>query len=376
MYLIRRDGRKQNMPCLSYIWSVRNFFARYQVSRMAEPVTASLLVFDKAISIGFRDEAGQPHTVHLPMQELTAAYEISSGESVIRHSITGHELRVQGKEATTIILDMQEELNKPWYKKKNAGFRGRVALFMTGFLLVLVVLYFLFVPYLSAKIAESIAPETEQQLGDAVYEAMNLKSAEDTSSSRLLNEFFAAMEIETPYRIRIAVINSTTANAFAVPGGQLVVYSALLDKIRSYPELAALLSHEYTHVVKQHATKAIFRKLGSKIFLGLLFGRMGNVTSVLIDHADDVKSLTYSRTLEKEADTEGLALLMERRIDPEGFTALFRHLKESAPESALPEFLLSHPDIENRIAYIKELSKQAAVEEQPRLSAIFNQLKR
>lgn len=355
---------------------MRNFFAHYTISRTEDPIPASLLIFDKTISVGYRDEADQPRTLQLPIGELTASFEVSSGDSVVRHGSSGQEIRVQGKEAAALVQEMQAELSKPWHRKKNAGFRGRVLLFMTGFLLLLVLLYFMFVPYLSEKIAESVAPETERQLGDAVYDAMQLKSSEDTASSRLLNEFFAAMEIETPYRIRISVINDKTVNAFAVPGGQLVVYSALLDKIRTYPELAALLSHEYTHVARQHATKSIFRKLGSKVFLGLLFGRMGSVTSVLIDHADDVKSLTYSRSLEKEADTEGLNLLMERRIDPEGFPALFRHLKESSPESALPEFLLSHPDIDNRIAYIKELSIQAAVEEQPRLSAIFDQLKR
>jgi predicted Zn-dependent protease len=92
--------------------------------------------------------------------------------------------------------------------------------------------------------------------------------------------------------------------------------------------------------------------LGSQVFLALLFGKFGSVTSVLVDQADRFKSLRYSRSLEKEADLQGLAILQDRRIDPDGFIRLFRHLASSA-SSGRPEFLASHPDIENRIRYIR-----------------------
>ena len=154
-----------------------------------------------------------------------------------------------------------------------------------------------------------------------------------------------------------------------------MVYRALLEKMKSYPELAALLAHEFTHVNNRHTTKSIFRQLGSRIFLGLLFGKIGSVTSVLVDHADNLKSLKYSRKLEKEADMDGLSLLQERHIDPNGFVTLFQHLKESGPGSSMPEFLGSHPDIEKRIAYIQEASKGATFEENEQLKSIFEKLK-
>ena len=102
------------------------------------------------------------------------------------------------------------------------------------------------------------------------------------------------MDVPTAYRIRITVVNDNVVNAFALPGGRIVVYTALLKQIKSYPELAALLSHEFTHINNKHSTKSIFRRLGSKVFIGLLFGRFGTVTSVLVNHADNLKSLTYS----------------------------------------------------------------------------------
>ncbi|MBK8952216.1 MAG: M48 family metallopeptidase [Chitinophagaceae bacterium] len=191
----------------------------------------------------------------------------------------------------------------------------------------------------------------------------------------MLNEFFKQMNVPSAYNIRITVVNDNVVNAFALPGGRIVVYSALLKQIQTCPELAALLSHEFTHINNKHSTKSIFRRLGSKVFIGLLFGRFGSVSSVLISHADDLKSLTYSRKLEKEADTEGLAIITQRKIDPAGFISLFTHLKESAPADMLPEFLASHPDIDKRIAYIKEASKEAQVAEDVQLKAIFEKLK-
>ncbi len=224
--------------------------------------------------------------------------------------------------------------------------------------------------------AGKISTTTEKQLGDAAYDAMGLSGNEDTTASYIVNEFFGAMDVSTAYSIRITVVNDNVVNAFALPGGRIVIYSALLKQINSYPEPAALLSHEFTHVNNEHSTNCIFRRLGSKVFIGLLFGRFGTVTSVLVDHADNLKSLKYSRRLEKEADMDGLNILSQRNIDPQGFVDLFENLKQASPGSALPEFLGSHPDIDNRIGYIKEASKNITVKENEQLKAIFEKLKK
>ena len=183
------------------------------------------------------------------------------------------------------------------------------------------------------------------------------------------------MDISTPYQIRITVVKDEVVNAFALPGGRIVVYDALLKQLNTYPELAALLSHEFIHVNNKHATRSIFRRLGSKVFLGLLFGRFGSVTAVLVDHADNIKSLSYSRKLEKEADMEGLDILVQRKIDPAGFVDLFNRLEKAVPSGKQPEILASHPNISRRIEYIRETSTQAVIEEDQRLKAIFEKIK-
>lgn len=354
---------------------MKSYFGSYFISPGAEPVESSVLVFDKKMSIGFRNPDGSNGIVHWPLTEVVVSYELSTQRTQVRHTGLGAELYMEGKEAAAFIKEMQDDLQRPWHKKNNSKDWGRNLLLLSGFLGGLVLLYFLIVPWLAEKMASTVSVKTERQLGDAVYDAMGLSAAEDTAASFLLNEFFATMEVPSAYSVRITVVNDNVVNAFAVPGGRIVVYSALLKQIQSYPELAALLSHEFTHVNSKHSTKSIFRRLGSKVFIGLLFGSFGSVTSVLIDHADDLKSLTYSRKLEKEADIKGLEILLQRKIDPKGFEDLFHHLKEASPASALPEFLASHPDVEKRISYIKESSKNATTVVDQRLQSIFEKIK-
>lgn len=354
---------------------MKSYFASYHPPQGAAPVESTVLVFDKNLSVGFRRADGSNAMENWPLKEVEVSFDFGRQTSRIKNTKLGGELLIEGNDAANFIKEMQAEQKKAWHKKGSGKEWIRNSLLFLGIIGLLVLLYLLIVPWLSEKLASKVSANTEQQLGDAVYDAMGFTSMEDKEASLVLNDFFSAMNVPTAYNIRITVVNDNVVNAFALPGGRIVVYSALLKQISSYPELAALLSHEFTHVNNKHSTKSIFRRLGSKVFLGLLFGRFGTVTSVLVNHADDLKSLTYSRRLEKEADTEGLAILIQRKIDPAGFTSLFEHLKASAPANTLPEFLGSHPDVDKRINYIKESSKGAVVVENEQLKAIFDKLK-
>ncbi len=355
---------------------MKSYFASYIYSPGSEPVESTVLVFDKNLNIGYKTAGGGNTTISWMIKDVDASFDFATQQSRLRNTtISGAELYIKGNDAAAFIKQIQEEQQKPWHKKSKGKEWIRNGLLLLGIFGLLFLLYLLIVPWLSEKLAGKISVKTEQQLGDAVYDAMGLADLEDQEAGLVINTFFDEMKVTTPYNIRISVVKGNTVNAFALPGGRIVVYDALLKQMENYPELAALLSHEFTHVNNKHSTKSIFRRLGSKVFLGLLFGRIGAVTSVLINHADDLKSLKYSRRLEKEADIDGLKLLMQRKIDPEGFVSLFTHLKMSAPSSSLPEFLGSHPDIDKRIAYIKDAAKTAVVAQDSTLKAIFEKLK-
>lgn len=355
---------------------MKSYFASYLASPGAASVDATVLVFDKNLNIGFRSPDGSNAMVNWLLKDVEASFNFSTQQTKLRHTNSpGGELLIDGNDATAFVKEMQAEQQKAWYKKSSGREWIRNSVLFLAILGLLFLLYLLIVPWLSSKLASKVSIKTEKQIGDAVYDALGLPAQEDSAKSYILNIFFNVMEVPTAYNIRITVVNSSTVNAFALPGGRIVVYSALLDEINSYPELAALLSHEFTHINNKHSTKSIFRRLGSKVFLGLLFGRFGTVTNVVVNHADNLKSLKYSRSLEKQADLEGLALLRKRNIDPQGFVDLFNHLKEAAPANVLPEFLGSHPDVDKRIQYIREASQGVEIKEDTTLRVIFEKLK-
>jgi Zn-dependent protease with chaperone function len=353
---------------------MKSYFGTYTTSGLMG-VDCTVLVFDRNLSIGYKTAEGSNTQVPWKLSDIIADFDIARQSTRLRHTRLPGELLIEGRAAADYIHSLQAEREKPWYKKSTGKEWIRNSLLLAGIAGLLVLLYLLLVPWLSQKLASRVSVKTEQQLGDAVYGALSLSGQEDAKASAVLTEFFRAMDVPTAYDIKITVVNDNVVNAFALPGGRIVVYKALLKQVRSYPELAALLSHEFIHINNKHSTKSIFRNLGSKVFLGLLFGRFGTVTNIVVNHADNLKNLKYSRSLEKEADKEGLKILTQRNISPKGFEDLFLNLKGSAPASSLPEFLDSHPDIDKRIRYIREAAQNAPVAEDETLKAIFEQLK-
>jgi len=99
----------------------------------------------------------------------------------------------------------------------------------------------------------------------------------------------------------------------------------------------------------------------------------------MIRNADNLKGLSYSRNLEKEADMNGLRILSERKIDCNGFVRLFELLKnESQTMGVQPaEWISSHPDLEKRIDYIKknELFNKNGSELNETLKTLFLKIK-
>ena len=355
---------------------MKSWFGSWFSSSHDEALEVTVLATGKVMTIGYRLDDGSVHTIKWKMQDVQASFDMASQSSkLVNRGQPGAKLLVSGKEAIAFIEQVHAENNKPWYKQEKAKDRLRAFSIFFGIAAVLVATYFLIVPWLSEKLATMISEDKEAQFGNTVYDALAMSSQQQDEATLLLNGFFDAMNVSSSYSIRIKVVKSEIVNAFALPGGIIVVYTGLLKQLETYPELAALLSHEFTHVNNKHSTSSIFRKLGSRVFLGLLFGNFESVTAVLIDQADKFKSLNYSRTLEKEADMEGLAILKGRKIDPAGFASLFRKLKNASRGRTIPEFLASHPDIDKRIEYIHAAATDASIAANTSLQIIFEKIK-
>ncbi len=260
---------------------------------------------------------------------------------------------------------------------ENTGTKAILLLIVAviGFLLLA---YFFIIPAGAEKAAEYLPRQYEIDLGDQLFEQMSQSMQVDSVQSDLANQFFKSLNYPATYPVKITVVNSPISNAFALPGGHIVVYDEMFKIMKSKSEFAALLSHEYAHVTERHTTRSLFRGLATYLVISLVMSDVNGLMAVVLQNADNLKSLSYSRSLEQEADDVGFDYLQSAQQDPQGMIDLFKHLgKANKVSQEIPEFLSSHPMLESRMDAIKKKvasNKQIQVEH-PQQQDIWNKIK-
>lgn len=165
----------------------------------------------------------------------------------------------------------------------------------------------------------------------------------------------------TDRRLELVVLDNPTLNAFAVPGGIVGIHTGLLQAAQSEAELASVIAHELAHLSQRHYAARIDENRRNQPFmlaalLGSLLvaaadaeGGAAALTSTVA--ASQQASLTFSRQNEREADYIGMQTLAESGYDPSAMPRMFSRLQANARYGRKPpEFLLTHPVTESRIA--------------------------
>ena len=170
----------------------------------------------------------------------------------------------------------------------------------------------------------------------------------------------------TPFEFKFFVMNVPDANAFAIPGGYIFVTTGLLVLAESEQEIAAVLSHEISHVTQRHIAQMIERSKRLNIatlaamVAAMLAGRGGTGSQAGVAMATATAGalqLKYTREMETDADQNGLHLLIKAGYDPNGMINFFNRLQKVSLAMApnIPQYLLTHPVIENRISLLENL---------------------
>jgi len=246
------------------------------------------------------------------------------------------------------------------------GLVRALALGVAG-LAILVAVVWVALPRLAGWIAAQIPVTWEEALGDRAFEELSEvfgavqgdapkfcetaagRAALDRLTARLAGSFSgsAAAQVAAPYRFRVHVLDIEMANAFALPGGQVVLFRGLIDDAGGPGEVAGVLAHEIGHVTHRHGTQAILRSLGLEVLFGLMLGELGE--GLFGGIGTSLLSLSYSREAEAEADQVALALLDETGIGTRGLAEFFKRLAEGGTElPAALQLLSTHPSHEAR----------------------------
>lgn len=158
------------------------------------------------------------------------------------------------------------------------------------------------------------------------------------------------------WKWEINTLQTDDMNAYAMPGGKIMVYSGLVDKLDlSDAELAAVLGHEISHALREHTRERVSRAYAQQLALAGLAVVTGAGAGAL-DLANQVASVTFqlphSREQESEADVMGLELMARAGYDPHSAVSVWRKML-AAQQGSPPQFLSTHPSAGNRIAELQ-----------------------
>ncbi|MBW1980556.1 MAG: M48 family metallopeptidase [Deltaproteobacteria bacterium] len=163
------------------------------------------------------------------------------------------------------------------------------------------------------------------------------------------------------------LVESDEVNAWAMPGGKVVVYTGILPITKDETGLAVVMGHEIGHAIAKHGNERMSQ--------GLLYQMGGIALAVALDtHPSQTNQLfmaayglgaqvgillPYSRLQEEEADHLGLILMAMAGYDPREAVPFWRRMAAEKKGKAPPEFLSTHPSDETRIRKIEELIPEA-----------------
>jgi Zn-dependent protease with chaperone function len=239
-------------------------------------------------------------------------------------------------------------------------------------------LWFYSLPVLTERMAQKVPATWERTLGDAVFFSLNKKIMNDPANplrnaiDRITRRLLAAAP-DSPYEFRVYIESSEIFNAYALPGGIILITERLLAETASPEELAGVMAHEFQHVLQRHPTRGIIRTLASSMILALLVGDANSIMDKTLNLVGSLERLRFSREMEAEADRLGMEMILAAKIDPKGTISMFEKLEaeenkmlgfsgnsaRKETETAVSEwleYLSSHPSGKNRVA---EMIRQA-----------------
>lgn len=210
----------------------------------------------------------------------------------------------------------------------------------------------------------SMTPEEEVQMGLAsrgdlaqqfggLYPDQAVQEQITGIGNKLVNNSDAQ---RAPYVFEFHVLNDPqTVNAFALPGGQIFITTALLSQLQTEDQVAGVLGHEIGHVIERHSAE--------RIADSQFYGALGNAAVIatggsgaqgLISQVVNSSLMANGRSDELESDDLGVKYMIQSGYEPSEMIVVMDVLKKASGGSSRPEFLSTHPDPENRKEKILE----------------------
>lgn len=153
------------------------------------------------------------------------------------------------------------------------------------------------------------------------------------------------------WKWEVNLLGSQELNAFCMPGGKIAFYYGILSKLQlDDDEVAAVMGHEISHALLEHARERMGKTTATRlgIELGAALLGLGNTGRMVGDLGGQLLTLQFSRSDESEADALGMILAAKAGYDPRAGITLWKKML-AANKGAPPQWLSTHPSGETRI---------------------------
>jgi predicted Zn-dependent protease len=196
-------------------------------------------------------------------------------------------------------------------------------------------------------LGKKYAPEIEKQMGGCVANEA-LQNYVNTVGQKV-----AKVSHRRSWDYHFVVLDDNIVNAFALPGGYVFITKGMLKELTTESQLASVLAHETAHIVARDTAVLMSREIGIDILMATAVSdRTSSTVRTAADLARQIIGLKFSRTDEKDADLAGMDYMVRAGYDPNGMVETMQMLQNQQKTRTI-EFFSTHPNPENRVAYLK-----------------------
>ncbi|MES2822857.1 MAG: M48 family metalloprotease [Pseudomonadota bacterium] len=222
-------------------------------------------------------------------------------------------------------------------------------------------------PVLGDTSSAMVSPVQEKILGQRYLKLY--RSQVPTSSDplvinyieQLINQLLPYSQLDDKH-IDLVTVKNDTLNAFAIPGGVMGVHTGIFNYAKTENQLAAIIAHEMGHLSQRHYARMLEQRKNAMV--PMLAGMIAGLALLANSHSDSgmavmmgtqgltqAAALSFSRENEQEADRIGMQTMIEAKLDPYAASEMFEEMLHlSSGSRRPPEYLLTHPVTERRVA--------------------------
>ena len=244
------------------------------------------------------------------------------------------------------------------YSGRELGRRVKVTFGVLGGFVVAAIVVWMLMGLMVRMVVARVPAQWEKDLGDNVV--AELKEHEVFSNDAKLK---AKLDLAVAPLLRVLPRNGTEykfyiiedplPNAFALPGGHVMVNDSLIRMAERPEELAGVIAHEVAHVTEKHGFRKIISEAGPYLIVRVFLGGGRGTVGALGGSSQLLVRQSFSQEYELEADDVGWKYLVKARIDPRGLTDMLKKLEAAQGRMGFGQFGLgafsSHPATAKRI---------------------------